>query len=532
MLDKLPDELFSRVSEFLTQRDKISLSYVSKAVYDKILSSIYQNLYLNERPYYPTDLDPLLGSSKWSYLAYSLDRDLKTKNLLCMEKFKILIESLDNNKIKLAPLIRNIHCNWNLDDTLMKQFINLLILYCNNLQSFDNYIKDYITYSLIEKKTTLKTLTLTPPSKLPDVSMATEQYYNKLYKMIEPLDWNRIETLTIHVNACTFFEKRDKPLKIKSLCLNLRPDTHNTQPIDFINPTHYYDIFDIDALEELEILSWYNNNDSDLDLYEMWQLNDFLRFKNIKELILSSLFAKEPFITKCIKNFNNLETLKLDYMFDAPMSKTFLDTMGMSACKDKIKYIDIKFEPLDTALLFIEQDEISEFKINVVCKCDDCNETLHNVILKKYFPSQDSFTISDFSDVEDKNFLLQMFKLYPIIPYCHILGEYPPIAFNAASLSEHAKKVNSLLKYNPSDNTSISEEDIIKLYHAHTHSLKKTFDYFLQKFSNLQYLVLNDMPTKIIRVDEHQRCNVPIFHHFNYKSNQIYELVNAESLFS
>ena len=203
-----------------------------------------------------------------------------------------------------------------------------------------------------------------------------------------------------------------------------------------------------------------------------------------------------------------------------------------------MEYLDIKIEDLDTPLLTVVNDEISNFDIGITCKCDDCKRTAEEVIFKKYFPTKESYIIKDFHDIEQRNFILQMFKLFTIIPYSSGFDEYPSIGFYSRPLKAFVKKVNSLLfsddeKLDKKESRAheISEDDIIALYHMFLHSMRKNFDFFLPRFQNLEFLVLNDVPTKVIQYDEFQKCNVPIFHHYNYKSNQVYELINDESLF-
>lgn len=283
------------------------------------------------------------------------------------------------------------------------------------------------------------------------------------------------------------------------------------------------------------MLSWYNESSVDIDIYNDWKLYDFFKFDNIESLSLLSLFKNEEFIQNCIRKFSKLKKIKIDFMFDATISKNTIDLMSRNKCAKTIRYIDLKIQDMDVPLLSIEDDEVSNFKIQVSCKCDDCKRTLDEVILKKYFPNSDSFIIKDFHDIEQKNFIMQMFKLFTIIPYSAGFDEYPSIGFYSRPLEDFVKKVNSLLNPNPNNGhkikRDITKSDIIRIYHMYLHSMRKSFDYFLSRFENLEFLILNDIPTKVIQYDEFQRCNVPIFHYYEYMSNQVYELVNDESLF-
>lgn len=537
MIDRFPEEIWEKVAFHLAQEDKTSLCYVSKKVNNQITPLLYKNIYLNERYYFPSDYDRTLGTHIWSVLYFTynennFDRDT-TMPVQAKRKFKQLVRSLTESPFKFCPMLKKIRCTWHLDQPTLIDFLILLNKYNKNLISFRSFIKGEISPYLWEHASTLQTLNITPPDMLPNRDAADEKYFKLSRNLISKYDLNKIQSLTVHINPLSFFHKGMKKLKIRSLCLNLRDDTLNAEPVD--ESVHYYDIFDKDSLKELEMLSWYNESSTDIDIYSIWKLEEFFEFKNIESLSFLSLFKNENYIQSCIKNFSRLQRLKVDFMFDATISKETLDMMSRSKCAKILKYIDIKIEDFDNPLLFVENDEISNFKIQVTCKCDDCKDTLNEVVLGKYFPKPESFIIKDFHDIEQRNFIMQMFKLFTIIPYSDGFDQSPSIGFYSRPLSDFVKKVNSLLYGDlttESDKSKyITESDIIRLYHMYIHSMRKSLDYFISRFKNLDFLILNDLPTKVIQYDDFQRCNIPIFHYHNYKSNQVYELVNDESLF-
>lgn len=540
MIDKLPEEIWERVLSFLAQEDKTTLAYVSKTVHEKITPSLYENIYLNERYYFPSDYDNSLGTHKWSvlYITYNeaIAQDGRAIATQAKEKFQLLVRSLKESPERLCPLIKRIHCTWHLDHPTLIALFAQLNKFDHNLIHFESFIKGDINPYLWEHADTLQSLNLTPPDILPNIEAADAQYFKLTRNIVNKYNMDQIQNLTLHVNPLSFFTKGSNPLKIRSLCLNLREDTLNAEPVD--EAVHYYDVFDKETLMELEMLSWYSENSADVDIYSHWKLEEFYEFKNIRDLTFLSLFANDDYIKGCIINFTKLKKLKVDFMFDTPISKATMDLMGKSPCAKTIEYLDIKIEDLDTPLLTVVNDEISNFDIGITCKCDDCKRTAEEVIFKKYFPTKESYIIKDFHDIEQRNFILQMFKLFTIIPYSSGFDEYPSIGFYSRPLKAFVKKVNSLLfsddeKLDKKESRAheISEDDIIALYHMFLHSMRKNFDFFLPRFQNLEFLVLNDVPTKVIQYDEFQKCNVPIFHHYNYKSNQVYELINDESLF-
>lgn len=538
MLDRLPKEVISKIAHSLAQEDKVSLTYVSKNVYGSIIPSLYQNLFLNERYYFPSDLDNSLGTHKWSILYFKYVHETSEKGAnqnqksLAKLKFQHLVRSLRESPEKLCPLIQCVHCTWHLDDDVMAEFISLLNKYDHNLTRFENFISDKISNQLVHHSYSLQTLTLPPPNILPLNQSADLEYFERMQSLLKSYNLSQIKELNIHVNACKFFPRLNPPLNIESLCLNLRPDTYQSDKTSHIK---YSDIFDINSLKELEVLSWYGEYDFNIDIYELWNLREFLSFKNIENLSFLSLFANMDYIKDCIMKFNKLRRLKVDFMFEVPIEKSVIDLMAITPCHKSIEYLDIKFTELNQyPLLSIDEgDELSQFIINMSCQCDICQDTLNNIILFKNFPTNESYLIKDFNDIEKRNFILQMFKLYPIVPYSHYFDIYPSIGFYSRPIEEFVKTVNYLLDYDnkPNDDRYVTCEDVIKLYHSYIHSLKKTLDYFIIRFPNLKYLIINDLPTMIIQYDEQQRCNIPIFHNHNYKSNQVYELINNESLF-
>lgn len=264
----------------------------------------------------------------------------------------------------------------------------------------------------------------------------------------------------------------------------------------------------------------------------MWNLQDFWKFRNIKCLTLLSLVANEPFLRQCFQSFATLRRLKIDYLFDLQVSPKIVDFLSQSNASKTMEYIDIKFRDLQPPMISLNPYDDSSFALNLNCKCEGCKETFGDIIVKKLFPTKDSLSIKNYSEIESRTYFLHILKLNPILPYTHFMDHTPAIGYQCSSLADHASEINYLLKIRGVSNTRvITASDVLRLYHAHVHSLKKTYDYFLSKFANLKFLTLNDLPTKVFQVDELQRCNIPIFYSQGYVSNQIYELLTEESLF-
>ena len=536
MIDRLPSEIFSRVTSQISQADKVSLTYVSHGTYKLAVRSLYENIYLNDRYYFPSDLDDSLGTHFWSVLSFPYveddQADVDGKLAKSSEyKFKCLVRSLKESPKKLAPLIRRVHLTWHYNWSTMVEFLEILDHHDPNLIEFENFINSAITPYLWKHAPTLQSLDLVAPTILPAQGTIDAEYFVSLRTNLTKYNLGSISNLTLHVNPLSFFHKWQTKLKIRDLSLNIRNEMLRAEPVD--PDVHYYDIFDIDTLTRLEICSWYGSENPDLDLVELWQLNDFWKFENIEVLSLLSLFANEPFLRGCISSFKTLRKLRVDFMFDFPISQELIALMGRSSCAETIEYIDIKFKQLGEPLIETrdETGNAAHFELALTCRCDDCNNTFHNIILKKYFPDRKSLTITEMSnDVLERHFLLQLLEYFPIVPYASFYDEYPSIGYYSKPLEKHVEKINALLGL--SGGNALTDRDIVEVYHTYIHSLKQTFNFFLQNFRNLEYLVLNYLPTKVRRYDEQQRYNVPLFYSEGFKSNQIYEALDAEALFS
>ncbi|CDO96283.1 unnamed protein product [Kluyveromyces dobzhanskii CBS 2104] len=526
MLEQLPNEIWLEVLGYLSQVEKSSLMMVSHQMYDKTVASLYQNLYLNERPTIQIPEYPFFGNN-WSTLVFS-------KSSRASDKFKSLFDTLSKNT-ELCKLIHKIHCTWHLNRNLLTIFTKLICEHGVNVTYLENFL--YLeTFEVISKSSLapqLESLDIVPHAKLPGPAYAS--YLTSITTMANRFDWSNIRSLTIYVDALMWFPNyitlTDK-LRLTELCLNLRNDIFpNT--VDSAMTSKFSDFFDVNTLEKLSILSWYETET--FDVYEQYGLFDLSNFKNLREISLLSIFYNQEFLLHLFSDLARLERLKLDFMFDHVLSKNVVQ--ALSEIKT-LKYLDCKFDDLDEPILdVVELDEFAIFELNQMCLCDFCKHVYKDIILKKYFPTKQAFMIQNSSDIHSKHFINHIFKLYPIIPYFHLITTSPCIAYRSKSIEELAKKSNELLNdlfyeyESDTSDTKITPQDIISLYHCICHSMRRTFDFFLQLFPQLHILVINDIPT-IIDEEAGQKYMKPIFYSKGYKNNQVYEVINDESLFS
>lgn len=519
MIDSLPLECFEQVVKRLSQEDKISLTYVSRESYHRTVAHLYRNLYLNNKPEFKSDLDTH-QAHHWSllHIPWQSSHEEAAKS-----KLQLLLRSFESNT-KLCNHIIQIRCAWHTHVPTLIKIIYLLGKYASKLRYFSGFLDQDVMCVLSVLAPRLSSLVIAPWTKVPE-GKAPAEYYEKVTSLVYHYDWSKITSLTLYADAFSVIPSVTKPLKIRRLCLNLRPDTFNERPLH-----RYSTIFDINSLQELFIVSWYKANDQEADLYEEWRLYDFYEYHNLRMLTITSLRANQEYVRRCCESSPHLKILTVDFLFDAPVDSLTIKCMRDAQCSKTLECLDVRFEPLSAPLLSI--DEAGErFVPKLTCQCNDCRETFNEVVRKVFFPNSEKLRIRGFNDINSRNFTLQMFKLMPILPHPLIMGNSPAIAYINRSLEDHADKMNELLRNDQSHSPTLTSSDVRKLYHAHVHSMKKTFDHFLQCFPNLHYLTLNDIPTQVKQFDEQQRCNIPVFYSQGYRSNQAYELVSDESLF-
>lgn len=556
MLDKLPYEIFKQIACRIPQEDKISLTYVCKRSYESIIPFIYQNVFLNETYHISGDYDNSFGTCYWSVLNFHYidEDDSNTKNdmsnrRLAKLKFSYFERTLAESPKRLCPLINRIRCTWHLNEDVMTNVLKLLSEYGSNLKFVDQFVRSSVNKGLEPLSKQLKTLTLTPPTLMPTHNSVSGSYLNKIDQLLLKCDLSRLEKLSIHINALKYFKNTGSPMKIKALVLNLRPDTLNLAEYDasgdLLKELEYIDIFDASTLRQLEILSWYSRDDfpsveeGGFDrLYVKWGLEGFWKFPNIEKLSLASLVYNEFFLMNCLAVFHNLKILKLDYMGKFDFDVSLINFLSKQVCGKKLQRFDIHCE-LNHRLFFPMTDNpLTRLNFDGFCPCSTCKNTIHEVILKKIFPGTRSKLLKNPNKFQAHNFFYQMFFENKIMPYTNIIdNESPAMGWDSVPIETFVRKFNENLQ-STIENTEnitvnkITREEAISLYHLYLHYLKDVFKVFEQSLPNLEYLTINSIPTKIIQVDELQRCVVPLFYNNGYKSNSVYELVDAEALFS
>ncbi|CAI4038013.1 hypothetical protein SMKI_04G3520 [Saccharomyces mikatae IFO 1815] len=555
MLDRLPYDIFKQIASIIPQDDKIALTYVCKKSYESILPFVYRNIFLNETYHVRGDFDNSFGTCYWSVLNFPFmnEDDPNAENqisnrALAKLKFSYFERTLAESPSRLCPLIDRIRCTWHLNEDVMSNVLNLLSEYGSNVKFVDHFVRPSVNSGLSPLSKQLKTLTLTPPTVMPTHNSVSSSYLNEIDRLFLNCNLSQLEKLSVHINALRFFKNIKVPMKIKSLVLNLRPDTLDLAEYD-VSDGHfaeleYSDIFDTSTLKQLEILSWYSRDDipsaeeGGFDrLYFQWGLDGFWKFPEIENLSLASLVYNEFFLRNCLTAFRNLKRLKLDYMGKFEFDVSLIRFLSKQVCGKKLQRFDIHCE-LNHPLFFpTTENPLMRLNFDDFCPCSNCRNTINEVILKKIFPKNQSKLVKNPSRFQSRNFLFQMFFQNKIMPYTSIIDtSTPAMGWDSIPIETFVQRFNEILQdtnYTERNSTdNITREDAICLYHLYLHYLKDIFVVFEQSLPNLEYLTLNGIPTRIIQVDELQRCAVPLFYNNGYKSNSVYELVDAEALFS
>ncbi|SCU86245.1 LANO_0C07228g1_1 [Lachancea nothofagi CBS 11611] len=518
MLMNLPVDIWDGVAQYLTQEDKVSLTYVSSSVRFAILPILYRNLFLNEKPCMHSDSDPLLGNY-WSVLNIQEARYEDADR-----KLAALIRTLSESPL-LASYLDIVHCTWHLDVALLKELLEVLVRQAGNLRQFRNFLRMELVDELKALGPQLHALDLPPPAVLPQKRVSS-LYLSTLAALIPHYSFENVTYLNIYMDPGLFFSNyapNAPKLRLRELGLSLRGDTYDASCFKTSRLT-YSDVFDTRYLEKLTILSWYETDD--VDIYEKYHLFELLEFVNLRELTFMSFFANDDYLRHCLQTFTQLRRLKLDYMFGHTIKQGLIELLAQSPESQTLQYLDIKFRQLDPYLVTVNHGSVSYFEINETCICSSCHEVLQNIIYRKIFPTQSSLHIKSFEDVPKRDIITRIISVSPIVPYTQFVDSRPGLSFVQDPVEDDAQIINKAL-----GKSVLTAGDIIKVYHAHLHSLKRTFNYFLQRFPNLKFLNVNDVPTSVNEGPGGQRYNEPVYNGKGYHTNQVYEVIDDESLF-
>ncbi|KAH3901948.1 uncharacterized protein SCDLUD_001733 [Saccharomycodes ludwigii] len=575
---QLPTEITKKIIMFLSQNDLTILVRINKQFYKVFIPYLYKNIYLNKVPYSYRDSEPYLGFRNWSTLQVPQKikenengyEETDSKNKVDTQSFRELLRTVKENPT-LVPLIEKIHCTWHLNHELLSEFIVIILsnknnnlTHLENLASFEIFqyiwLKFGNSYNLSKMQHFEMPYYILCPEK--GVSNVPQSYIDKLDNLMKPIlkvqpnFWQNLTSLNISVNPLFYSRPFMVKLNIKKLVLNIRPEKYACSWTN--NDVHYRHVFDMEALEHLELLSWFYEDSYRIKhIYEDFKLYEFLDYPNIKHFELLSMPANEKFLQRMVNTWTKLEAMTLSFAFSTCYSYTFLQN---AAFHSKLKILKIEIDQNINLLSCDLVPENADYLVKMryypsSCRCTTCNSIYTNIICLKYMYYKDKVnptsnilliyhnnsTNGETPDPADKAFVLydeyinrdfaaHILNEYCIYPHVEISQDLPDLSYRVCDLKTMAVRISERLGLPPG--LKLLPDDIVKLSHYMIHAFKKNFNEILRYFPNLDFLVFNGIPLEI-REEASQKHCFPLYFSEGYKSNQLYETASiGQDLFS
>lgn len=535
MLDQFPDDINLIIWNSLTQTDRLNLLLIKKS-YNKIFTKhLYKNLFLNDQRVLTLHQRDYLYDgtfSEYSYLKFYKqgERFKKTYNSM-----RILINTL-KNKPEYLLFIENVKNSWHLNIDLKLEFLNLLIhgvskndlLYKGfNLKSFENNLNIQIFNKLVKsdgdnivasnfKALDIPFLTRLPISEELENSFDFNGYFgnisNTFNKILNP--FSNIMSLTIHFNPLIMNFCKNKKLKLKYLCLNIREKEFDDS-MKYLNYNGelncWDDLLDVSHLRTLELVSWLPNPQA--AFLKDFELEKLLRLaKNIEVLKTFSFPYSSNLMSVILNECLSLKELRLDF-FDLTQAFTrlFIEKHSTiekysSLCnleKLHIEMVTVSYKDPDFLInLLRDHPQFDKIRSTLPCTCDECIFTVTEILSEKIF-FKPPFIEFDPVQKSLKSYvaLYLLFKeMMYVMPhkssFDNLFVQYGILNFE--QLKNH---LNSLYS---SDLTVL---DLKKIYDFMLHFYKRGFSFMFNNFPKLKYLNLNDLPViKIGQTKEFKQC--------------------------
>ncbi|CCF58785.1 hypothetical protein KAFR_0F01880 [Kazachstania africana CBS 2517] len=548
-LESLPDELIKEILSNLNQCDRLTSALVNKR-FNKIATKlIYRRIYLNDSNVVRSDFMNI--AINWTLLHIPSFISEEESREIANEKLLKLIDTLQTNVLTIES-VEWIRINWDLDPNLQRNILNLL---CNNAKSLkrlenitDPQCNDIIAKGKISQAN-VTSFDMAPPNALPE-SVVNETYIPNLVTYLNQRISNNLSHMTLFMDPIKLFNylyHLKEKLTIVDLKLHWRReffqgeyftmDKLRNPPFRKLN-----EIFDIRTLKTLTIISW---NESLIDR-EIEMLKEFKEFIYLEDLSLISIKQDIDILIELFNKLTNLKRLKMDFLEDfvpeTTSSQIFLSIL--LNCK-KLQFIDIRFEGIDLPMINLIENK---FEVTQKCFCESCNNTFDKIIRNKIFLFPNDYYLTDLHDIATKD-ILKMMRYLSLFPYSKACDCYPSVRTQPMNIEQFVKKMNEnlliyrqnrsqLLPFNSSEDPNIvdsrnltfeqkllrlphdpiTRDDVVNIYHALLHHFKTTYYTFLKGFSDLRFLMLNDIPTVVVE-ENNERIFHPVFYHYNYVSN-------------
>lgn len=548
-LKRLPDELIQEIYSHLPQKDRLSLTLVSKRSYRIAIKLLYRRIYLNDSNVVHSDFMNI--AINWTLLDIPSFLTEEESRSMANKKLSKLITTFNSNP-KTIESVEWIRINWDLDADLQKTILSMLCYDGSSLTRLENVTdpscNDIIANGYISSKN-LTSFDMAPPNSLPEKDVPTDFIPNLVNYLNHRISTN-LSHMTLFIDPIKLFNylhHLDEKLTIIDLKLHWRrefysPDYFKPESVRTPKFKKLIDIFDIRTLKTLTIISW---NES-LMSREIEMMKEFKEFIYLEDLSLISIKQDINILIELFNNLVNLKRLKMDfledYIPDTTNPQIFLSIL--LNCK-KLQFIDIRFEGIDSPMINLNGNK---FELSQKCSCDRCNYAFTEILKKKIFLFPVDYHLTDVHDIAAKD-IFKMMRYLSLLPYSKACDCYPSVRTQPMNIEQFVKRMNeNLVLYRAQKNqltteTSdndletfinlsheqrleklphepLTQNDVILLYHALIHHFKNTYFTFLKGFPNLRFLMLNDIPTVTIE-ENSERIFHPIFYHYGYTSNLI-----------
>lgn len=520
MLEQFPDDINLKIWSLLTQSDRVSLLTVNKSCNSIFTPYFYKNLFLNDQrvlSLYQRNYRYPGSFSNYTYLKFEKEGGRFKKTYNSMET---LINTLRTKPIYLA-YIENVSNSWHLNIDLKLELLNLLtqgewkagVLYRGfNLKAFENNLNFPIFNKLITNGEDIclrfRALDIPFLTRLPIHEDLTLSYnFNDYFETISDTfskftyTFPNLRSLTVHFNPLLMKFCKNKKLKLKYLCLNIR-EKEFTDSMKYLNEdltlNSWDDVLDVSYLKTLELVSWLPNPNA--AFLKDFELITLLRSaKNLEILKTYSFPYFSKFVEVILNECESLKQLRLD-LFDPTQVFTRLFMEKHSQTQKYNSLFNLESLHLETItvsyrdpdfLIYLLRDhpQFNSLRSKLPCDCKDCSYTLTNIILAKIFIKPpfieydaENKTIQNYSA-----FYLFFKEMMYVMPHKssfeNLFVQYGIVSFE--QLKEHLNNLYSC---------ELSMEDLKNLYHFIIHFNKRGIRFMFSNFPNLRYLNLNDLP--------------------------------------
>ncbi|CAR27590.1 hypothetical protein ZYGR_0N00720 [Zygosaccharomyces rouxii] len=542
-LKRLPDELLQEVFSHLPQEDRLTACLIDKRSNKLATKLVYRRIYLNDSNVVRSDYMNL--AINWTLLNIPSFLSEDDSRKIANSKLVKLIWTLSVNRFPLN-CVQWIRINWDLDSALQRTILAVLCSKGEALQRLENVTdpscNDIIAYGAVSKHK-VTSFDMAPPNSLPELPVPRD-YIPNLQKYLRHRISSRLSHMTLFMDPIQLFNylhPLEQKLQIVDLKLHWRREFYD--PRCFMHRlrsrplTKLSEVFDVRTLKVLTIISWSES----LVPREIEMVRDFKEFIYLEDLSLISIKQNFEVLMTFFYNFPHLKRLKMDFLEDfiPETTKPEIFLTILLVCK-KLQFIDMRFEGMDSQIISLHENR---FILNQKCHCSGCVHTFENILKKKIFLFPEDRLLYDIHDITAKD-IFKMMRYLSLLPYSKACDCYPSVRTQPMNLEQFVKKMNrdlffyrhsrrqlvpngelddeeiidseSMLRKLPHD--PLTEEDVIKCYHALIHHYRTTYISFLKGFPELRFLMLNDIPTVVVEEDG-ERVFQPIFFHCDYKTN-------------